>query len=123
MILGIGSGLCITPTTPASGSQLELAACRASADQRWRIDPDGTIRSQGMCMDVGTGSGDGTPVVRDTCTGSASQIFDLNGSNDLTSTGTDFLCVDVTDRGTSSGTPLQLWQCTGTDNQKWKAID
>jgi len=124
MILGIGSGLCITPMAPASGAQLELAPCHASADQSWRIAPDGTIRSQGMCMDVGPGSGDGdgTPVVRDTCTGSRNQVFDLDGSNDLTSAGTGFLCIGTANQGTDSGAPLRLRPCTGGEDQQWKIL-
>jgi hypothetical protein len=27
--------------------------------------------------------------------------------------------VDVTDAGTGNGAELQLWSCTGGDNQKW----
>lgn len=123
-ILGIGSGLCISPDDSGAGARLELASCAGSAAEIWQIESDGTIRSQGLCMDLDTsgGVGDGTPVIRASCDGSGDEVFDLNSSNDLTSTGADYLCVDATDQGTAVGTKLQLWTCAGTDNQKWKAV-
>lgn len=121
-ILGIGSGLCVSPTGNGSGSRLALATCTGAAEEIWTIESNGTLQSQGMCMDLGSGDDDGTPVIRATCDGSKNQVFDLNSSNDLTSTGAGFLCVDAQNQGSSVGTPLQLWTCEGTGNQKWKAI-
>jgi hypothetical protein len=30
--------------------------------------------------------------------------------------------VDVKDMETGNGTPLQIWECAGTSNQKWSAV-
>jgi Ricin-type beta-trefoil lectin domain len=30
-------------------------------------------------------------------------------------------CLDVTNNGTTNGSPVELWQCTGGNNQKWTA--
>ena len=124
-ILGIGSGLCISPASSGSGARLQLAQCTGAAAELWAIESDGTIRSQGLCMGLGTGGdsdGNGIAVIRTSCDGSDNQVFDLNAANDLTNAGTGNLCVDATNQGTSAGTPLQLWACGGTDNQKWKSI-
>jgi hypothetical protein len=120
-ILGIGSGLCIAPVSGSAGARLSLEPCGSSARTQWSFGPGGTIRSQGMCMDV-NGTGTGAAVIRTTCDGGSTQRFDLNGSNDLTNDASGNLCVDAEDGGTSAGTPLQLWQCEGSDNQKWKSV-
>jgi hypothetical protein len=52
------------------------------------------------------------------CNGSSAQKFTLNSSNDLVNLNAD-KCVDVKDQQTANGTPLQLWSCGGTSNQKW----
>jgi hypothetical protein len=120
-ILGIGSGLCIAPVSGSAGARLSLEPCGSSARTQWSFGPGGTIRSQGMCMDV-SGTGPEAAVIRTTCDGGSTQRFDLNGSNDLTNDASGNLCVDAEDGGTSAGTPLQLWQCEGSDNQKWKSV-
>lgn len=102
-----------------SGSQLQIRDCDGSAGQKWTIMRDGTIRSQGMCMNVGGGSvQNGAGISRTTCNGSPAQQFVLNAAHDLVNTHAD-KCADVKDERTSNGTPLQIWQCGGTDNQKW----
>jgi hypothetical protein len=73
----------------------------------------------GQCMTLSGGShSDGTPIVISSCNGGAAQRFTLNNAHDLVNVAAD-KCVDVKDQQTDDGTRLQLWQCAGTDNQKW----
>jgi hypothetical protein len=70
-----------------------------------------------MCMDrAGASFTDGAVIQLARCNGGWAQQFRLNTSSDLTNKNK---CVDVVDKGTASGTPLQLWTCYGTNNQKW----
>jgi hypothetical protein len=120
-IIGIGSGLCIDPAGSGSGAHLFLETCNGSARQEWTYPSDGTVRSEGLCMDVNNkGTSVGTLVVVNTCDGSGTQHFVLNSANDLTANGVGELCVETQNGGTAAGTPLQLQWCQGTVNQKWK---
>ncbi|MEU3183550.1 ricin-type beta-trefoil lectin domain protein [Streptomyces sp. NPDC006923] len=102
-----------------SGSPLQIRDCDGSASQKWKTMPDGTVRSQGMCMNVGGGSTEnGAGISRTTCNGTPAQQFVLNSAHDLVNTHAD-KCADVKDEQTSNGTSLQIWACGGTDNQKW----
>jgi hypothetical protein len=120
-IIGIGSGLCIDPAGSGSGAHLFLETCNGSARQEWTYPSDGTVRSEGLCMDVNNkGTSVGTLVVVNTCDGSGTQHFVLNSANDLTANGVGELCVETQNGGTAAGTALQLQWCQGTVNQKWK---
>lgn len=46
------------------------------------------------------------------------QRFRLNSAGDLVNIRAD-KCVDVKDQQTDNGARLQLWTCTGAQNQKW----
>jgi hypothetical protein len=73
-------------------------------------------------MDLAWGSpDDGTQIQLARCHGGSAQHFDLNSDGDLVNTGAG-KCVDVKDMETGNGTPLQIWECAGTSNQKWSAV-
>jgi hypothetical protein len=123
-IVSAASGRCISVSahTAKDGSALQIYDCQGARWQKWTFEPDGSVRSMGMCMDVAWGSSDnGTTIQLARCHGGPAQTFDLNGAGDLVNTGAD-KCVDVTDKKTANGTRLQLWQCAGTSNQKWSAV-
>lgn len=119
-IVGDASGRCINVTNYGqSGVPLQIWDCGPVVDwKRWAFYPDETIRSMGECMTLVGGSADGSPIELEPCNGGASQRFVLNTSSDLVNVAAD-KCVDVKDKQTANGTPLQLWQCAGTSNQKW----
>jgi Ricin-type beta-trefoil lectin domain len=102
----------------ASGSPLQIWDCTGASWQRWSFE-NGTIRSMGMCMTMAGGASNGTPIQLATCNGGAAQRFKLNGGRDIVHSGTSE-CVDVKDQKTGNGTRLQLWKCSGTNNQKWR---
>ena len=116
------TGFCIgveSGGSAVSGAPIEIQNCADVAWQKWVAKPDGTLRSQGKCMNVGGGStADGAPVSWTNCNGTPAQQFVLNSSNDLVNSHAD-KCLDV--GGRSPGTNLQIWSCAGTDNQKWSS--
>jgi L-serine deaminase len=118
-IVGYASGKCIDVTKGQSGVPIEIWNCDPVTDlKRWVFYSDGTVRSQGQCMTVAGGSGNGAPIEVTSCNGGSAQRFNLNNAHDLVNVAAD-KCVDVKDKQTGNGTPLQLWSCGGTSNQKW----
>jgi hypothetical protein len=119
-IVSYASGKCIDVTNRGrTGVPLQIWDCDPVVDwKRWAFYSDNTIRSMGKCMTLAGGSANGTPIELASCNGGASQRFVLNKSLDLVNITAD-KCVDVKDKKTGNGTTLQLWQCSGTSNQKW----
>ncbi|MDN3358709.1 ricin-type beta-trefoil lectin domain protein [Actinomadura sp. DC4] len=118
------SGRCIDVTggEPKDGTPLRIRDCTGGARQRWTFERDGTVRSLGMCMDAAWGSSDdGTVIQLVRCHGGSAQHFALTGDGDLVNLGS-YKCVDVVDQETANGTRLQLWECAGTSNQRWRAL-
>ncbi|WP_083959161.1 ricin-type beta-trefoil lectin domain protein [Herbidospora mongoliensis] len=103
----------------ADGQRLQLWDCNGTNAQNWTFPGDGTVRAFGLCMDVAWGStANGAVVQLATCSGNAAQQFVLSGAGDLVNPQAN-KCVDVTGWG-GPGTPLQLWECNGGANQKWR---
>ncbi|SNX88337.1 ricin-type beta-trefoil lectin protein [Streptomyces sp. TLI_55] len=100
------------------GAKLMIWDCSGAASQRWTFT-GGTMRALGMCVQLAGGStDDGTDLEIGTCNGSAAQRFVLNSSHDLVNVPAD-KCADVRDHQQGNGSRLQLWSCSGQDNQKW----
>ncbi|MEU6292505.1 ricin-type beta-trefoil lectin domain protein [Streptomyces sp. NPDC046988] len=121
-IYGHASNRCIgvanSPNAP-TGSKLVIWDCYNESYQRWKF-VDGTVRSEGKCMNVSGGTRNNGAVINwTTCNGSGAQQFRLNSAHDLTNPQSGNKCVDVIDQRTDNGARLQLWQCQGTPNQKW----
>ncbi len=101
------------------GAPLQIADCTGKNWQRWDFRPDGTIRSLGLCMDATWGgTANGTVVQVAVCSGNPAQQFILAGPRDLVNVQAN-KCVAVVDEKTGNGAKLQLWECSGRDNQKW----
>ncbi|MFB9836239.1 ricin-type beta-trefoil lectin domain protein [Actinoallomurus acaciae] len=98
-----------------ANAPVQIWSCTGASWQKWMF-ASGTIRSGGLCM-TATGS-NGAAIVAAACNGGAAQRFVLKSSLDIVHSGTSE-CVDVKDNKTVNGTPLQLWKCSGTSNQKW----
>jgi Ricin-type beta-trefoil lectin domain. len=121
MIMGYGSSRCIGVSAHkgSDGSPLTLQGCAEDAWQKWVFASDGTVRSEGMCLDIANASRDnGATIQLARCNGGWAQKFNLNSSHDLVNSQIG-MCVDAKDMGTAVGTRLQLWECGGTSNQKW----
>ena len=121
LVRGHASGRCIDVSggSSADHTRLQIWDCTGAARQKWQFPSDGTVRALGKCMDVDGGSReDGAWIKLVDCNGTGAQRFRLNAAHDLVNIQAD-KCVDVTDQGTGNGAELQLWSCTGGDNQKW----
>ena len=74
-------------------------------------------RAEELPTSESTANGSGIQLAR--CNGGWAQQFHLTGADDLLNPATG-KCVDVTDAATGNGARLQLWDCAGTSNQKWR---
>jgi hypothetical protein len=122
LIIGAASRRCVDVTgeSSADGTRLQLWDCTGKAWQRWEFRSDGSVRSQSMCMDLARASQDnGTAIQIARCNGGWAQRFTLNAAGDLVNPTAD-KCVTVTDLRTDNSAPLELWDCAGTGNQKWR---
>ncbi|MFJ3671514.1 ricin-type beta-trefoil lectin domain protein [Streptomyces sp. NPDC090106] len=118
-LVGAASGRCVDVTdgTAGAGTALQIWDCTGATWQRWSFYSDGTVRSLGLCMEVAS-AGDGAAMRLAKCNAGSGQRFQLNSAGDLVNLKAD-KCVDVKDQLSDNGTRLQLWTCTGAQNQKW----
>ncbi|MET7694426.1 RICIN domain-containing protein [Streptomyces sp. NPDC005483] len=119
-IVSHDSGRCIDIAggKAVQGAKLMIWDCSGTASQRWTFT-GGTMRALGMCVQLAGGSSDdGIDLEIGSCNGSAAQRFVLNSSHDLVNVPAD-KCADVRDHQKTDGSRLQLWSCSGQDNQKW----
>ncbi|MEY4577242.1 MAG: hypothetical protein RL701_1945 [Pseudomonadota bacterium] len=107
----------------AAASDLSLRTCSESDTQRWTLGDDDTLRVAGQCLDVVPTAEnqplvDGAKLKVSACNGAPSQTWlELAGELVHALSG---LCLDAVDRGTTDGTALQLWGCSGDENQRWQ---
>ena len=96
-----------------------MAACDDGAGERWTLATDGTIRSEGLCLEVNGGAiTDGARVQTGTCDGTAGQQWKATDGRDIVNPQSD-KCLDVADFNPLTGAALQIWKCVAGANQKW----
>jgi hypothetical protein len=100
-----------------AGNKVVLEACEGTAPEKWTMEPDGTFRIVGMCLDA-TGNFQTAQVVLNTCNGSTSQDWQPGGNHSLVSQASG-LCLDDPGFNTRDGTQLQIYGCNGGQNQQW----
>ncbi|MFK4083715.1 RICIN domain-containing protein [Kribbella sp. NPDC020789] len=99
------------------GTPLIAWECTGNANQSWAFQPDGTIRSLNLCMDVANAqSADGTRIQVANCNGGWAQKFQLNDKRELVNPDTG-KC--VTAESGDKGAGLVLRSCIGAPVQKW----
>ncbi|MFE7752900.1 ThuA domain-containing protein [Streptomyces sp. NPDC057428] len=84
-------------------------------------------RSNGMCVDArGASTVNGTAVQQYTCNGTVAQQFQFRPTDGgyvrIAARGNPQQVVDVTDRSTAQGAPLQLWSYSSGLNQQWQPV-
>jgi hypothetical protein len=103
--------------TASVGKLLRLAACNYGTAQRFSLTSLGEMRFGGLCVDA---QADSTPALQlYTC-----KPDDLNKRNQqwyLSGPihGLGGQCLDIRGGRGYDGTPVQLYPCTGGDNQRW----
>jgi hypothetical protein len=96
----------------ANGNKIDSYACNGSATQAWTVEPDGTIRVLGKCLDVrGGSSAAGTPLQLWSCLhGDGAQQWQVNtnGLNSQLVNPESNLGVGVPGDSTRNGTRLDI---------------
>ena len=118
LVTGI-NGLCLANqnSLDTASNPIAASACNGSPGQQWSPYTDGTLRTQGGCLDVvSAGTASGTDVDWYPCNGSAAQDWTYQSSGELVNPSSG-LC--LTDPGGNTSSRLDIETCTGSAQQKW----
>ena len=116
-----GARLCVNDTgnRTKNGTPVEVSTCNNGPSQHWTVEPDGTLRVNGRCLDVhDSGTRSGTAVDIFTCNGTSAQQWKATTGAQLISPYSG-LCLAVPRPGATSGTKLQVSGCKNTTAQHW----
>ena len=96
---------------PTPYNPISLSDCDGSAGQQWSVYSDGTLRTQGGCLDIG-GKTSGSQVGWYPCTGSSTETWTRQSNGEFYNSSSG-LCLS------SPGTAPQLQSCSAAADQKW----
>jgi Ricin-type beta-trefoil lectin domain len=113
---GIG-GKCVQAGV---GGRAQLQTCSGAATQQWSRPGDGTVRSQGACLDVaGAATADETIVQLYACNSTVAQQW-VSGSGGTLRNPNAGRCLDAQYASSADGTQLIIWDCSAAANQQWQ---
>jgi hypothetical protein len=101
----------------ANGNKVQIWACNGSGAQKWAVQPDGTVRTSGSCLDIyHGGTAIGSVVDLFACNGTAAQQWRLlaDGSAVKLQNPKSGLCLSDPADATVNGTGLVLGSCAST---------
>ncbi|WP_280664256.1 MULTISPECIES: RICIN domain-containing protein [unclassified Kitasatospora] len=105
-LVNSGAGKCLSGSAGTDGTPLILSACNGTATQKWAATSDGTIQTNGLCMDAAWGStAPGTVVQVARCSGNPAQHFSLTSG--MLYSAQAKLCAGAV----NGGTAIQLLPC------------
>jgi F5/8 type C domain/Ricin-type beta-trefoil lectin domain len=113
------SGLCLANQSSlnTSGNPIGVSGCNGSAGQQWSPYSDGTLRTQGGCLDVvSAGTSSGTDVDWYPCNGTAAQNWTHQANGELVNPSSG-LCLTIPGANTSAR--LDIETCTDSAQQQW----
>jgi F5/8 type C domain/Ricin-type beta-trefoil lectin domain/Putative Ig domain len=113
------NGLCLANQNALNteGNPIGVSACNGGAGQQWSPYSDGTLRTQGGCLDVvSAGTASGTDVDWYACNGTAAQAWTHQSNGELVNPHSG-LC--LTDPGGNTGARLDIETCTAAAGQRW----
>ena len=113
------NGLCLANQNSlnTSGNPIGVTGCNGSAGQQWSPYSDGTLRTQGGCLDVvSAGTSSGTNVDWYPCNGTAAQNWTHQANGELVNPSSG-LCLTVP--GGNTGARLDIETCTDSAQQQW----
>ena len=113
------SGLCLANqgSLNTAGNPIGVSGCNGSAGQQWSPYSDGTLRTQGGCLDVvSAGTSSGTNVDWYPCNGTAAQDWAHQSNGELVNPGSG-LC--LTDPGGTTSARLDIETCANSAQQHW----
>ncbi|MFV2022145.1 ricin-type beta-trefoil lectin domain protein [Micromonospora sp. LOL_023] len=116
-LVGQETGLCVSVGVGTDGTRLTLQRCAENKSQWWEFRGDGTIRANGLCMDVAWGVSDnGTAAQVAYCSGNPAQRWQSwQGRSGTLVNPLTGKCLDVDGHGV--GSPLMIWDCVGHPKQ------
>jgi hypothetical protein len=112
-------GLCLgnENSLNTEGNPIGVSTCNGSAGQQWSPYTDGTLRTQGGCLDVvSAGTTSGTDVDWYACNASAAQDWTHESNGELVNPNSG-LC--LTDPGGNTGSRLDIETCADSAEQQW----
>jgi GH25 family lysozyme M1 (1,4-beta-N-acetylmuramidase) len=97
-----------------NGNPIVTRACNGSAQQRWILVQDNTMRIHGRCLALSSGH-----AVLEACNGSAAQHWRVGTGDELVNASTG-KCL----AGSATSNGVQAWTggCTGASNKEWKLV-
>jgi hypothetical protein len=102
----------------ANDTPVVIGDCNGSAEQQWTIDADGTIETNGKCMDVYRDQKTSKSMVEMwTCTGGANQQWEASSGTLVNPESGK--CLDDPRYNTTPGVQLELYTCNSGANQQW----
>ena len=108
-------GICLTDQSgsTAAGNPVVAAACSGQSGQDWAVQPDGTVRFAGACLDI-SGS---NAVDLATCNGGAAEQWRIiaAGGGQWLQNPQSGLCLAVPADSVTNGTQLTAGSCTASD--------
>src|SRR5215469_14457648 len=113
------NGLCLTNQNSLNveSNPLVVSACNGQAGQQWSPYTDGTVRTQGACLDVvGAGKTSGTNVDWYPCNATAAQNWTHESNGELMNPNSG-LC--LTDPGGNTASRLDIETCAASAQQLW----
>jgi hypothetical protein len=117
-VTGIG-GLCLgnENSLDTEGNPIGVSACDGSSGQQWSPYSDGTLRTQGGCLDVvSAGTTSGTDVDWYPCNSTAAQDWTYESDGELVNPNSG-LC--LTDPAGNTSSRLDIETCTDSAEQQW----
>jgi hypothetical protein len=123
-----GSNLCLDlpNSNTTDGTYLQVYPCTGGANQQFQWNPDNTLHVLSKCVDLpGGNTAEFTRLDVWDCNGGANQKFDSLPATEegatsgllLRSWANQTKCIDVEHGSTANGTPIDLYDCHGTNNQ------
>jgi hypothetical protein len=119
------AGMCLNDpgNSAANGTQIQISTCNGGASEQWTMEPDGTLRINGKCLDVAQASKlDGAKIDLFTCktgsSASANQRWAIGSDGGLFSLNSGRCVADPGD-STTSGTGLVQEDCYGRAGEIW----
>ena len=120
-VRGVASKRCLDVPNFSHADRVrpQLYDCNGLDNQRWKYTAKKELRVYGnKCLDAAArGKGNGTRIILG-CTGRANQRWTLKKGGSIVGESSG-RCLDAQEPGTENGTLLQLYDCSGRDNQKW----
>jgi len=111
-------GLCLTNKNSLNtkSNPMYVSTCYSASGQQWSVYSDGTLRTEGGCLDTVGGTKTGADVGWYPCNGAATQTWTHKSNGELVNPQPN-LC--LTDPGGNTSSQLEIQTCTGSAQQKW----